>query len=240
METRTCKYCAATVPDFVPQEDALQAIVRALCNGSPTIAASEMQYYARCAEREAKAWIDHLLQCAHSWPSTPLDDEILERIDQAFASVGKPEHFTDVTHCDECAEHDKTLRGAARETLSRNDLGNPGRDPITFSGADGIGYFFPALARFALLPDVWRDRDWYGIQLLTHLSWDAESNRFLRWCSGLQRAAVFSLLEHMAATRYATIEQCDVVDDLRTALKTWMPPTTMKSGDAIRDNSGGG
>ncbi len=165
-----CKHCGAFVPRLSPKVDELEMVVRALSNGSKTIAASELKYFTQCFDEAAKTWIDHLLCCSHAWPVEPMDQDILDRIDQAFAGVRKPDHFTDYDHCDECREHDDTLRNRTRETLRRQDLGNAGWDPITFSCAEGIGYFFPALARFALLPDVWRAHSWYGEQLLSHLS----------------------------------------------------------------------
>lgn len=149
---------------------------------------------------------------------------MLRCIEQAFEGISKPEHFTNYTHCDECEVHDKTLRTRTRETLRREDLGNAGWDPITFSSEEGIAYLLPALARFALLPDVWRHHSWYGSQLLFHLSWDGGSNRFLAWCSPRQCDAVYTFLVHLAATRRLAIERGGDEDALQTALSAWRPP----------------
>lgn len=149
---------------------------------------------------------------------------MLRRIEQAFAEVHKPEHFTNYTHCDECKEHDDTLRGRTRENLRRQDLGNGGWDPLCFSSAEGIGYYFPTLARFALLPDAWRDHGWYGSQLLWHLAHDAGNNRFLAWCSPEQCNAIHAFLQHMLRTRLEPVTSHGSEDELRGALSAWAPP----------------
>jgi hypothetical protein len=37
------------------------------------------------------------------------DQEIIDAVRLAFAAAPRPEHFTDLTHCCECAEHDALL-----------------------------------------------------------------------------------------------------------------------------------
>jgi hypothetical protein len=213
------------VPRFDVSDQQFQAILKALSDGSTTIAAAELMHFVQCSEPAAQAWVDHLLSCVNAWPTVEADQPILERIDQAFAEVTKPEHFTDYTHCPECEDHDNVLRARSRETLRRDDLGSAGWDPINFSTEQGIAYLFPALARFALLPDVWRHRDWYGSQLLFHLSWDGGSNRFLTWCSPAQRDAVYGLLKHLSETRRTIIERGGDEDLLQAALSAWQPRT---------------
>lgn len=219
--TATCPHCGATTISFMPGEADFAAVVRALHNGSKTLAAGEFRYFAQCTDAEATAWVAHLLNCAHAWPQAEADEAVLAQVEAAFAGLDKPEHFTDRTHCDECREHDDTLRGRTRDTLHREDLGVAGWDPITFSSAEGIGYFFPALARFALLPDAWRDRGWYADQLIPHLAWDGADNRFLTWCTPAQRSAVHALLAHLAATREKAVAQCQVQKELQAALAVW-------------------
>jgi hypothetical protein len=75
----------------------------------------------------------------------PSDSEVLSRIDAAFASVRKPEHFTNYEHCEECREHDELLRTRDRQTLDLKDVGNICWQPISFSSGQGVAYYFPAL-----------------------------------------------------------------------------------------------
>ena len=219
-----CKYCRTLIPRFDLGSQAFEAVVRALSNGSKTLVAAELRHFVQCREVEAQTWVNHLLTCAHAWPSTEADQKLFSSIDQAFDGIAKPEHFTNYEHCGECKEHDDTLRKGTRETLRREDLGNAGWDPITFSSVEGMGYYFPVLARFALLPDVWTDHSWYGSQLLSHLSWDGGTNRFLAWCSPKQRDAVYALLNHLMATRMPAITNYGDEDALLNALVSWQPP----------------
>lgn len=197
--------------------------MRALAGGSKTLAAAEYSQISRCSDADAAAWIAHLLDCPEAWPVTSADKHILDGIDCVFADVAKPERFTDRAHCRECADHDDTLSARTTRTLRRSDLGTSGWDPIAFAGADGIGYLFPALARFALCPDVWREHDWYGALLVNHLGRDGRENRFLAWCSPARRAAVHALLLHLAQTRTETISLHGCGDDLQAALTVWAP-----------------
>lgn len=221
--TISCTHCGEVVLDFTPSEDDFQGVIRALLNGSQGLAAGEFKYFAQCSNQEAVAWVAHLLNCAYAWPYAASDQHVLGQIDSAFSGVVKPEHFTDYAHCDECSEHDNTLRAKTRETLRRSDLGNAGWDPITFSSAQGIGYLFPSLTRFALLPDVWRDNSWYACQLLSHLASDNDKNRFLAWCSTAQRCAVHAFLVHLSTTRREAVSHCPSQMDLQTALSAWQP-----------------
>ncbi|MBA4181099.1 MAG: hypothetical protein C0506_10970, partial [Anaerolinea sp.] len=77
----------------------------------------------------------------------PTDAAILAQITRAFAGVPRPEHFTDHPFCDECQEHDATLRAYDRETLPHEAVGSAARDPIAMTTAEGFTYHLPALAR---------------------------------------------------------------------------------------------
>lgn len=218
---RPCLVCRALVPQLSIDTEAFDVIVNALSGGSPGIATLELKHSASCSEKEASSWISHLLSCAAAWPTHEEDEEVLRKISEAFSEVKKPEHFTNFTHCDECKEHDDTLRARTRETLQRQDLGNAGWDPISFCGGEGIGYLFPTLARFSLLPSVWRDYGWYGAQLLSHLSYHGAENKFLIWCSPAQREAVTELLNHILKTRSEAVSQYGYDDELLNALHAW-------------------
>ena len=78
------------------------------------------------------------------------DASILASIDTEFGNLLRPEHFTNHAHCCECAEHDELLRSRDRDTLRVEDVCNPGWDPLCFCSPEGLAYFFPSLARFAL------------------------------------------------------------------------------------------
>ena len=144
----------------------------------------------------------------------------MAQIDAAFGSVERPEHFTNHTHCCECAEHDELLRARDRETLGISDVGNPGWDPICFSSPQGIAYYFPALARLALAPPD-PGYGWYADQLLFHLYSGFPENRFLQFCTPAQRVAVASLLGYIIESRTALVEFYDSTDNFLRCYELW-------------------
>jgi hypothetical protein len=148
------------------------------------------------------------------------DSDILAEIDAAFGSVGRPEHFTEYTHCCECAEHDELLRSRNRETLSIEDVGNPGWDPLCFSSPDGMAFYFPTLARFALA-EPQPGYGWYADQLLFHLYAGFTYNRFFGYCSPTQRQAITHFLAHLIETRPGLIDEGFSTDDFLRCHELW-------------------
>jgi uncharacterized protein DUF6714 len=148
------------------------------------------------------------------------DAQILQTVQQAFAECRRPEHFTDHTHCRECAEHDEVLRSRDVHTLCFEDVGNPGWDPICFISPEGFAYYLPALARLALAGPV-EPYGWYGTQLLFHLCHDGRQNRRLLACTPEQRRAISNFLRHLVETRAAFADNSCCTDDLFQALEIW-------------------
>ena len=89
------------------------------------------------------------------------DAQILERMRQAFAPCARPDHFGPHLHCEECADHDQVLRARDLDTLSLEDVSNPGWDPICFASPEAFRYYLPALARLALAQPT-EQHGWYG------------------------------------------------------------------------------
>jgi len=148
------------------------------------------------------------------------DADVLSDLDAAFAACKRPEHFTDYRHCCECAEHDDTLRARDRENRRLEDVGNPGRDPLCFTSAEGLLYDLPARARPT------RDLDWYAVQLHFHLTYNGSENRILRAASPGQRRAVVRLLDRLVATRAESCDTWSCRADLVAAAELWRERTS--------------
>jgi len=150
----------------------------------------------------------------------PTDADMLRIINKAFAGCRRPDHFTDYTHCAECAGHDGVLRSRDVHTLQIEDVGNPGWDPICFISSEGFTYYFPALARLTLAqPDY--AHGWYGTQLLFHLVGDGNRNRRFLACTPEQRRAVVQFLQHLIETRAAVADNEGSTEELFQALEIW-------------------
>jgi hypothetical protein len=148
------------------------------------------------------------------------DAQILASIERAFAGCARPDHFTNYTHCDECAEHDEILRSRDVVTLCLEDVGNPGWDPICFISPQGFVYYLPALARLALAEPT-QPRGWYGPQLVFHLCSDGRRSERVLACTPEQRRPVVALLQHILETRVDLVDAWLCGDDLLRAIKYW-------------------
>jgi hypothetical protein len=148
------------------------------------------------------------------------DDEMLALVTGAFATVTRPEHFTNHTHCDECWEHDEVLRSRTLDTLAIEDVGSQAWNPITMATPLAFAYYLPTLARLALqpMPQGW---DWYGYIILFELRWNGPRNERWQFCTPNQRSAVCLLLEHLYATRSGSIKLYDCEYELLEALEVW-------------------
>ena len=150
----------------------------------------------------------------------PSDASIIQTVQRAFAKRRRPEHFTDYTHCAECADHDAVVRARDIYSLRIEDVGNPGWDPICFITPEGFAYYLPALIRLALAHPA-DQPDWYGAQLLTHLTSDGSASERIRVCTLEQRRAVVEFLHHLVETRSHLADSYLRSDDLCRAIESW-------------------
>jgi len=149
------------------------------------------------------------------------DDEVLGLLRAAFASVERPEHFTDHPYCSECAEHDETLQQHTLESLSYTEVGSAAWNPIVMCQPYAFAYWMPALARICLAPEdeYW---GWYGdILLRSDLRRDGPRNERWAYCTPEQRAAVAGFIEHVIDTRSELIKKYDMEHELLDVLGIW-------------------
>lgn len=146
--------------------------------------------------------------------------DAIAAIDRAFGPVPKPGHFTNYSHCQECAEHDDLLRNRDRGTLSLQDLSNAGSDPFCFCSAEGMAFYMPSLVRLALATPV-AGHDWYGDRLLFRLYSGATENPLYKYCSESQRAAVATLLHELIVNHADTIDAYQSSDEFLRAYDIW-------------------
>jgi hypothetical protein len=142
-----------------------------------------------------------------------VEEKIINHVEEAFGSAPRPEHFTNYEHCCECFDHDELLRARDRQTLTIEDVGNAGWDPVCFMSVEGFRYYLPALLRLAL------DSDTYLPQLLFHLLYDGERNARMSHCSPAERKAVVDFLWHTVEHRPSAVADCE--EDLQRAIAIW-------------------
>jgi len=155
------------------------------------------------------------------------DAAVLSWLDRQFGGQPRPRHFTDFTHCVECAGHDERLQACARHRLDLEDVGYAAFDPFCVALPASFTYFFPALARLALSPPS-DEHGWYGTQLLFHLSAARRANGFLDACTPAQREAVARFLRHLLETRAALAASDGMTDALLDCYALWTAPESAR------------
>ncbi len=139
--------------------------------------------------------------------------DLIEEAKKLFKAE-KPEHFTNYTHCEECAEHDQTLLNSTIDTITINELGYPGWDPICFSSVEGKKYYMPSLIRLSLETVL---DELYFSQLLFHL----ENYELFLSCSMPQREFIAKFVEHMINSYPETLEAELLTDDALKVHEIW-------------------
>ncbi len=131
----------------------------------------------------------------------------------------KPQHFTNYRHCEECQEHDETLIGSSIDSISLEELGNPGWDPICFCGDEGKKYYMPAFIRLSL--ETMDSNDFYLEQFLFHLEGDGKENSLFLSCNKQQRDYIVKFLEYVINSFTEQIEHHYCVNEILTVHEIW-------------------
>jgi hypothetical protein len=213
MSTRShCQHCGEQVPAVsVLAGSGWDRILEVLANDQRSMAVWEIAARAGCSRDIADLWLVHLEHCVKSWPVSADCITLVQETEDAFSDVSKPEHFTDYTHCDECLEHDETLRRGSRLTISRPNLGRPGWSPIGFCSAPGLMYYFPALVRYSCLPNL------FGYEDLPEMVSHAVGPRG----KGPEMFALATALQRRAVTSFARWLSASEVPEAGAVLGLW-------------------
>jgi hypothetical protein len=132
--------------------------------------------------------------------------QVLEDLYREFAVIERPEQFTNFEHCEECFEHNETMKSAGLETLTASHLGTAGWNPISFLTAQGFAYFMPRLMELLLQEAEFKCGDPFSDSMLFHLSVPADHGRFLSYMPGQCQAILEALKyynHHLAHDRYS-------------------------------------
>ncbi len=133
-------------------------------------------------------------------------------------NVPKPEHFTNFTHCEECAEHDKTLLNNNIDSIGLDELGNVGWDPMCFSSEEGKKYYMPALVRLTI--DT-MSKEFYLGQFLFHLELNGTDNNLVQNCDTEQREFIASFIKYLIENNTKEIEDNYYSEDILRVYEIW-------------------
>lgn len=139
---------------------------------------------------------------------------------RAFSSFSRPEHFTDYTHCDECEEHDNTMRSCSLSEIGSNHVGNPGWSPIPFFTEQAFGYVMPRLLELALTNGINAHGEPFVFQYLLALTPLPEHRKFNNFTPE-QAAVVLKSLYYIRDHMGAVVENECCQNDLTDAIALW-------------------
>jgi hypothetical protein len=147
-------------------------------------------------------------------------EQIVRKAYRAFSTFPRPEHFTDHTHCPECAEHDQTMRSRPLSAIGVVQLGNPGWCPIPFLTEQAYGYVMPRLVELALGSSVERPSESFVFSYMLALT-PAPEHRKLDNFTREQAAVVLESLHYMRDHMAPVIEEACCAEDLAQAIARW-------------------
>lgn len=120
--------------------------------------------------------------------------EILAAFRRAYGDAPRPAAYGNPEHCDECAAAHALLMDRTPDDLDPEELAEPSRSWFfAWLGEEGWRHFLPGFGRLALL-DPGRNAGLLLVQL---------QSEFVGTLTPSQRAAVHTVLEHMAVSAIA-------------------------------------
>lgn len=149
-------------------------------------------------------------------------EQIVSEAYRAFSGFVRPEHFTNHMHCEECAEHDETMRSRSLAEIGTQQIGNPGWSPIPFLTERAYGYVMPRLLELALSSgaDGDADRDPFIFPYLLALTPSPEHRRLDHFTTE-QRSVVLESLYYIRDRMRALVERECCESDLSEAIALW-------------------
>ena len=132
--------------------------------------------------------------------------EVVRKIDAAFAGTARPENFIRGTcKCDECLEHEQTMKSLNHRDLPLAPLNNPAWDPICFASNHAFSYFMPGLVRL-----IYTHPGEYMQQFLFHL----ELPERIASLSKVQARALRDVLDILILEEIDAVEENQAGDDI--------------------------
>ena len=147
-------------------------------------------------------------------------EEIINDAYRAFSIFSRPEHFTNFAHCEECAEHDETMRSHSLSDIGSNQVGNPGWSPIPFLTEQAYGYVMPRLLELALNNSINNDNDPFVFQYLLALT-PLPEHRKLDYFTPEQSTVILNSLYYIRNNMASVIENECCESNLAEAITLW-------------------
>ncbi|MFC4820321.1 hypothetical protein [Dokdonella ginsengisoli] len=147
--------------------------------------------------------------------------ELSEAMYCAFAIFAKPEHSTNYSHCEECAEYDLLLRSVARTELTVAQIGTVAWGAIPFLTPQALAYYFPRLAELALRGERNVEGDSFVCQFLNQVLSQGKGSPQLSCLGSEHRLLVLRCMDFIADVHLEEIEAQCYADVLQESILAW-------------------
>lgn len=151
-------------------------------------------------------------------------------LDSVFSNCPRPPVFNSYTKLDdEFVQHDKLLKSRTPDSLSREDLGTVGWNPVGCMNVEGWRYWLPTLGRIAHTTER-ADRGFFFGDLLAYLKNPDENREFLK-LERHERIAVLDFLRKSIPFVKERLEpEVEVDYELLPVIEQWEKFSEVKSG----------
>jgi hypothetical protein len=140
-----------------------------------------------------------------------------------FNERKRPKQFisNDMLYDEEYQEHEKLLESKTHQTLTRDDLGSVGWNPISAMTADGWRYWLPTLGRIALEDNGKSGRGIFLWDFLIYLDFPQKNPEFLKF-NEIEVQSIIDFLDSIRQYVKDNIEPgVDVELNLDPVLEQW-------------------
>ena len=145
--------------------------------------------------------------------------QLIEFSYKVFSSFNRPEYFTDISHCPECADHNNTMKKYNLDELGVNEIGNLCLSPLSFLTEEAFGYVMPRLIELATKESVNKE-DSFLFNYLVTLTPSEPDSRFEKFNEDQNLAIKYSLQFIKKELYSVAVREC-FEEDLKAAIRAW-------------------
>ncbi|WP_064792100.1 hypothetical protein [Shewanella woodyi] len=137
-----------------------------------------------------------------------------------FESFDKPEHATDIDHCEECRDHNDEVNGVNRRDLSPDQIGTVCWGISSFLTPQAMGYYIPRLIELAVTGQDDKHGAPYMCLFINQIGLNSESEQF-SLLSNEQRLAVCNSLGILKDNYIQVLIKHCWEDEIDNAITQW-------------------
>ena len=147
-------------------------------------------------------------------------EQLIANAYQVFSEIEKPQHSTNYSHCEECAEYDEMLSTVEKRDLSIEQIGTVCWGPVPFLTPEATAYYIPRLIELAAEGVENKDLEPYFNQFINTVC-EGPSGRQYSLFGDVHRRAVASVLIYIKSNYYDLVCEHCWGEELDKACANW-------------------